>query len=249
MKEMNTGGSSTPGGELSAVRVRDLGVLDSPPGWWTLKNWLQYRRRDVPRQFAQKTLGRLIGLVPTESALYGQVYRADLKHLNTDQLVKLKDLLAANHPVYDLPRFFGGEVVNYGLLSTRVVTTVGVNFLVDAFQNLVELENLKFHGYGTGGAAEAAANTALTTELTTQYATDNVRPTGTTTEGASANIYRTVATLSPDASVAITEHGIFDQAAVGGGVLWDRSLFSVINLVGSADSLQTTYDCTFPAGS
>lgn len=160
--------------------------------------------------------------------------------------------------VFRLPNMYGavyarivranGEIVNLGLISLRVVTDTGVAFIVDAFQNTVELENMKFHGFGTGGTAEAASQTALVTELTTQYATDNVRPTGSTTEGASANIYRTVGTLSPDATVAITEHGIFSQAAVAGGVMIDRSLFAAINLV-SGDSLQTTYDLTFTSGS
>lgn len=142
-----------------------------------------------------------------------------------------------------------GEVIDFGVVSCRVVTTAGVGFIVDAFQNLTELENLKFHGFGTGGTAEAVGDTALVTELTTQYVPDNTRPTGTTTEGASANIYRTVATLDPDADVAITEHGIFSQAATGGGVLLDRSLFAVINLSGAGgDTLQATYELTVSAG-
>lgn len=139
-----------------------------------------------------------------------------------------------------------GRVEDAGLVSLRVVTNNGVGFIVDAFQNLVELENMKFHGFGTGTNSEAASDSALQTELTTQYATANTRPTGTTTEAA-ANIFRTVATLSPSASVAIAEHGIFSQAATGGGVLLDRSVFAVKNLdVG--DSLQVTYDLTFTAG-
>lgn len=141
-----------------------------------------------------------------------------------------------------------GETINYGLVSLRVLTDTGVGYIVDAFQNSVELENMKFHGYGTGTNNEAAGDSALQTELTTEYATDNTRPTGSTTEGATANIYRTVGTLSPDANVAITEHGIFSQAATGGGVLLDRSKFAVINLI-SGDSLQTTYDLTFTSGS
>lgn len=158
----------------------------------------------------------------------------------------------------NLPHFSGhvsmvltktsGERINYGLVSLRVLTDTGVGYIVDAFQNSVELENMKFHGYGTGTNAEAAADAALQTELTTEYAVNSTRPTGSTTEGATANIYRTVGTLSPDANVAITEHGIFSQAATGGGVLLDRSKFSVINLV-SGDSLQTTYDLTFTSGS
>jgi hypothetical protein len=108
-----------------------------------------------------------------------------------------------------------GQVLDLGLISTRVVTDLGVQFIVDAFQNLKELENMKFHAYGVGTNAEAAGNTGLQTELTTEYATDNVRPTGSLTEGASANIFRTVATLSPDGAgtLAITEHMILDQAA------------------------------------
>ncbi len=133
-----------------------------------------------------------------------------------------------------------------GLASLRVVTDNGVGFIVDAFQNLVELENMKYHGIGTGGTAEAAGNSALVTELTTQLNPDNTRATGTTTEAAS-NIYQTVATNTVDATVALTEHGIFSQAATGGGVLLDRSLFSAVNLV-SGDSIQTDYRLTIASG-
>lgn len=141
-----------------------------------------------------------------------------------------------------------GEVIDYGLASLRVVTTAGVGFIVDAFQNLVEPENMKFHGIGTGTTAEASSQTALVTELTTQYNPDSTRATGTLTEGGSSNIFETVGTNTVDATVAITEHGIFSQAATGGGVMIDRSVFAAINL-SSGDGLQSTYDLTFPAGS
>lgn len=142
-----------------------------------------------------------------------------------------------------------GEILELGLASMRVVTTVGVNYMVDAFQNTTELENLKFHGYGVGTTVEAVGDTALVTEETTQYATDNTRPTGTTTEGASANIYRTVATYSPDSGTnprAITEHGVFSASSAG--TLLDRSVFAAVNLVPAADSLQSTFDFTISAG-
>jgi hypothetical protein len=141
-----------------------------------------------------------------------------------------------------------GRVTQLGLASVKMVTTTGVGFIVDAFQNLVELELMNFHGFGTGATAEAVGNTAIATELTTQYATDNTRLTGTQSENGST-VYRTVGTLDPDADVAITEHGILSQAATGGGVLLDRSLFSVVNLVGATgDALQATYDFTVAAG-
>lgn len=138
----------------------------------------------------------------------------------------------------------------YGVVCRKVITTAGVNFLVDAFQNSTELENLKYHGIGTGNTAEAAGDTALVTELTTEYNPNSTRATGTTTEGASANIYRTVGTNTLDSGTpAITEHGVFSQAATGGGTLWDRSVFSAINLDGTAgDGLQSTYEATFSSG-
>lgn len=143
-----------------------------------------------------------------------------------------------------------GQIVDYGLASLRVVTTAGVNFLVDALQGTVEPEILRFHGIGTGTNAEAVGDTALQTELTTQYTVDNTRPTGSLTEGASANIFRSVATITLDSGTpAVTEHGILSQAATGGGTLLDRSVFAAINLVGAnGDGIQTTYDFTINAG-
>lgn len=141
-----------------------------------------------------------------------------------------------------------GEVEPYGLASLGLVTTAGMNYLVaDMDGGANDINLFKFHGIGTGGTAEAAADTALVTEITTAYATDSTRPTGTQTTGGSSNIYRTVGTIVVDATVANTEHGIFTQAATGGGTLLDRSLYSVVNLA-SGDTVQAQYDLTFPAG-
>lgn len=146
-----------------------------------------------------------------------------------------------------------GQVFDLGLAGFRVVTDAGVGFIVDAFQNTVELEDMKFHGFGlnTGTSAEAAGDTALDSEFTTEYAADNTRPTGTTAEGATANIYQTVATFSPDTggTLAVEEHGVFSQAATGGGVLLDRTVFATVNVVAGSDSLQATYELTLPSGS
>ena len=137
-------------------------------------------------------------------------------------------------------------VEDHGIVSRKVVTDLGVAFIVDAFQNLTEIETFKYHGLGTGGAAEAAANTALTTELTTEY-TGNTRATGSTTENA-ANIFETVATNTLDAGTpSVTEHGVF--SAVAAGTLLDRSLFGAIALNGAnGDGLQSTYRLTLTAG-
>src|SRR5262245_60376473 len=113
---------------------------------------------------------------------------ANLRHLWRG----MKRVLAAR--TLHLAHFYGqlsivvirgnGQWLDYGLASMRVVTDTGVGFIVDSFQNLTELENMKFHGLGTGGTAEAATQTALVTELTTAYNPDNTRATGTTAEAA-----------------------------------------------------------------
>ena len=140
-----------------------------------------------------------------------------------------------------------GVWVDYGVVSRRVVTTTGCTFLRDDFNaGAQDITTFKYHGCGTGVAAEAAADTALGTESTTALNPDNTRATGSqTTNG--TTVYRTIGTLTFDASAAITEHGILSQAATGGGTLWDRSVFSAINVV-SGDSIQFTYDLTLTAG-
>lgn len=132
-----------------------------------------------------------------------------------------------------------GKRERLGLVSTRVVTTAGVNFLVDSLQGSVEPENFKYHGMGTGNTAEAVGDTTLVTEVET-------RATGSQTEGSSANIYKTVGTITATDTRAIVEHGIF--SASSSGTLLDRSVFSAINLA-SGDSIQFTYELTLPAGS
>ena len=131
-----------------------------------------------------------------------------------------------------------GAVEHLGLVSTKVVTTAGVNFIVDAFQNLTEVESFRWHASGTNNAAEAIGNTALGTEVAT-------RVEGSQTEGASANIYRTVATIPYTGTHAIVEHGIFSASTTG--TLLDRSVFAAINVV-NGDSITFTYDLTVPAG-
>lgn len=160
----------------------------------------------------------------------------------------------------DLPHFYGvlflekrcadGSVVDYGLASMRVVTTVGVKFIADDFNaGAQDVSNMKFHGFGTGAAAEAVGNTALATEVTNTTYVGDVRPTGSQASATVSNdaTYTTVATYSPDSGtpIAVTEHGIFSASSAG--TLLDKSLFSVVNLA-TGDSLQATYVLTLVAG-
>ena len=150
----------------------------------------------------------------------------------------------------NIPTFYGrlyarlfradGSIVDYGLVSTEVVTTAFVNFMVDQLQTETsEWGDFKYHDSGVGTTDPAVGDTDIET-------TDGEsRATGSQTEGASANIYRSVGTISYTTSKAITEHGLFSQST--GTTLMDRSEFSAINVV-NGDSIQFTYDLTVSAG-
>lgn len=134
----------------------------------------------------------------------------------------------------------GNLIKDYGIVSTKVVTDAFVEFLVDQFQTeSSEIGDINFHDSGTSSTAEDQTDTALGTKVETG------RATGTQGEGASANIYQSVGTISYTGTRAIVEHGIFTQSS--GGTLVDRSVFSAVN-VENGDSIQFTYELTVPAG-
>lgn len=134
-----------------------------------------------------------------------------------------------------------GTVVNYGVLSKRKVTAAFVNFMVDQLQTETSAwGDFKYHDSGVGVTAESNGDTAIET-------TDGEdRVAGTQEEGASANIYKSVGTISYTTSKAITEHGLFNAATEG--TLMDRSVFAAINVV-DGDQVTFTYQlsCTAEA--
>lgn len=180
------------------------------------------------------------------AARWGFIKGVLAKHIITP-LASAFGLLSAIAELSVVVKRADGSRVDYGTVCYRVITDAGVAYLVDAWQNSVELENMKYHGCGTGATAEDASDTALGTESTTALDPDSTRATGTLAEGATANIFSSVGTLSFDAGAAVTEHGLFSQAATGGGTLFDRSVFSAIN-VEDGDSIQFTYQVTFTSG-
>lgn len=133
-----------------------------------------------------------------------------------------------------------GSVVNYGIVSYRLVTTAFAEFAVD---NLVadttEWGDFKYHDSGVGTTPAAIGDTDIET-------TDGeARATGTQLEGASADIYRSVGTINYTTTKAITEHGLFSKAT--GTTLMDRHVFGAIN-VDNGDSIQFTYELTVDDG-
>jgi len=132
-----------------------------------------------------------------------------------------------------------GKIVDRGVISRRCVTDAFVEFLVDKLVAAGNINLFKYHDAGIGTTAENATDSALETPW------GGARVPGTQTEGASANTYKTIATINFTSAKAITEHGVFSLSAAGIPV--DRSVFSVIN-VKNGFSIEFTYILTVISG-
>lgn len=133
-----------------------------------------------------------------------------------------------------------GRYIDYGVVAHGLVTTAFVNFMVDQLQTETSVwGDFKYHDSGEGTTGATIGDTDIET-------TDGEsRATGSQTEGASANIYKSVGTIAYTTTKAITEHGLFNNTT--GATLLDRHTFSAIN-VGNGDSIEFTYELTCSAG-
>lgn len=149
-------------------------------------------------------------------------------HLESDTL-KIKSALTAR------VRQPGLEWVDYGVVSTRIVTNAAIADLVSVMLggSPTALQNYRYHASGTGSTPESASDTALVSEVES-------RDTGTQTSPGPGQ-YQTVATHTYASSFTITEHGIFSAAT--GGVLLDRSVFTGIPVINGTE-IEWTYTLT-----
>jgi len=121
-----------------------------------------------------------------------------------------------------------------------IVTTAAVNYLAADFlaASSNRINAFKYHDCGTGTTAAAIGDTGLVTPAgVTRVAGTDTNP--------SAGQYRSVATISFTGNAAITEWGLFSAST--SGTLWDRRVFSAIN-VADGDSIAFTYTVTCTAG-
>lgn len=127
-------------------------------------------------------------------------------------------------------------------LGSGVVTTAGVAFLANDFAAITvgtnEITNFNYHACGTGATAAAIGDTAMQTD------SGVARVAGTQTSPAGGQA-RTVATMAFTTTLAITEWGLF--SASSSGTMWDRKVFTAINVV-NGDSIQFTYTLTVNSG-
>jgi hypothetical protein len=134
-----------------------------------------------------------------------------------------------------------GWMENVGLVSRGKVTVEFRDFQVDQLQaETSEWGDFKFHRPGTNAQAESNADTGLITDA-------GLEATGTQVEGATADIYKSVATVTADATETWQEHSIASQTGAGGGSLMDRSLISPTVSVVNLDTVEFTYQITINA--
>lgn len=117
-----------------------------------------------------------------------------------------------------------------------VFTTTGKQWVVSKIQEEpagAVLTLMKWIAWGTGATAEAVGNTALATEASEARVVSVLsKP--------SADVDRSVGTITANGTETITECGRFNQLAVG-GTMMVRSLFTGIPMV-SGDSIEFTQD-------
>lgn len=213
--------------------------------WQRFKSWRlgrKIRKGKLPR-------GRVITSAEAVAAIEGTL-RGCMSEIwgllsarkfewTSDLPMRKRRVLLKLHTLEQLQAQGLGRIIDMGLISVKKITTAFRDYMVDSLQDSTTypMDAFNYHGCGTGTTAEANTQTALVTEVGSRQA-------GTQTEGASANIFRSVATLTPGGSYAITEHGIFSASTAG--TMMDRSLFSAIN-VAASDSIEFTYEATFNA--
>lgn len=139
-----------------------------------------------------------------------------------------------------IKRTADGVIVDYGVVSYRMITTAGVNMLANDFNggaSGADISNFKFHGWGgvkgttppaTEQAPELRTDNALITPLVTSYQLGTTLPVvpGTSTATTFTDpTYTTqyAATFTED--MIINEHVLANQAAIAGATVWDRSKY------------------------
>lgn len=125
------------------------------------------------------------------------------------------------------------------VVKHKVVTTAFVDFVVDQLQTETSVfGDFKYHENGLGNTAEATTDTDVETP------TGISRATGTQTE-TDHDTYKSVATITADATEAWVEHGIFNDSSAG--TLMDRTVHAAINVV-SGNQAEYTFEISFTAG-
>ena len=130
------------------------------------------------------------------------------------------------------------ESPNGLVLSRHVVTDDGVELMAqDWVHDNENISDFNVHAAGTGDNGESTSDSELQNEVESRESGELSQP--------EDNKVRTIATIEFNSSHGIVEHGIFNDTS--NGVLWDRSVFDVIN-VSDGDSIEFKYTLTINSG-
>jgi hypothetical protein len=135
-----------------------------------------------------------------------------------------------------------GVLVQEGNWIENVITTAGKTFLATLLNSANAGTTLVTHmAFGTGVTAVDASDTALTTELSgSGYARVSV-----TRSNPSGNVIQYTATLTGiEAETTVQEAGL--MSASSSGTLFAHQLTGAVTLSTITDSLQVTWQVTFP---
>lgn len=220
-------------GSLKAKLLR----AQKPPLTWRLKNVL---RRAYLWGLLVKFLARWFSKTTGAVTMFSEL-EAKARHLKPEDSQHYELLMeqGRSEEASEFAKKYG-VWVNYGVLGRRVITNAGVTYMRDDFNGAAgaaDITNFRWHTGGSSSTAEAVGDTTLGAQVG-QWGFGSQATNG-------SNVYQTVATLSYAVNIGITEHGIFSGSS--GGTLWDRTVFSVIN-VAPGDSVQYTYNLTISAG-
>ena len=137
-----------------------------------------------------------------------------------------------------LKRFGSDKWIDLGLLSTRCVTNVGVNWLAAGGS----FSDLTTHKTGIVDTPESTGDIRLASELLHPPVIAGETSSGTVGTEASLNIVRCSGVITYAKNFDIVEHGIYS-----GTVLWDRSTLGKVT-VHCGDKLLWVYKLTINSG-
>ena len=127
------------------------------------------------------------------------------------------------------------------IIKDKVVTDDFCEDIVAALVAETWTPLYKYHHWGTGTNAENATDSALQTPGA------EARAVGTHIEGATAKTYKSVGTLTCNATPkTIVEHGLFKASSIG--VLMDRTKHGAHELV-EGNQIEYTFNIAFTSGS
>lgn len=126
------------------------------------------------------------------------------------------------------------------VVHDKLITTEMVDFIVDQLiSESSEFGDFKFHQCGLGATAENITDSGIETDT-------GITPVAGSQTETDHDTYKSVATMTMDATEAIRNHVIMSQS--GAGTCMDRTLFAAINVV-SGNQIEFTFEISMTAGS